>query len=177
MRLFWEAESLRRSAALLRDMTGTVTAAGKVSSKGPPGARPDVLPKQRLPWLHAFSDRICTARIKEERMTEYYNDGDLDRFAEVGNYSPELFRKFMEWYTASLTEGALSKREKVLIGLAVAHVLQCPYCIDAYTKSCMEEGLNLDHITEAAHVASAVRGGASLIHTIQAHNAVERISL
>jgi len=116
-------------------------------------------------------------RFKERIMTDYYDGRDLDRFAEVGTYRPDLFRKFMEWYSASLSEGALSKREKVLIGLAVAHVLQCPYCIDAYTKSCLEEGLNLDHITEAVHVASAVRGGASLIHTIQAHNAVERLSL
>jgi len=71
----------------------------------------------------------------------------------------------------------LSKREKVLIGVAVAHAVQCPYCIDAYTKSCLEEGMSLDHITEAVHVASAIRGGASLIHTIQAHNAVDRTSL
>lgn len=110
-------------------------------------------------------------------MSDYYDDRDLDRFSEVGKYSPDLFRKFMEWYRASLGEGLLTKREKVLIGLGVAHVLQCPYCIDAYTRSCLEEGLSLDHITEASHVASAVRGGASLIHTIQAHNAVEKISL
>jgi len=32
-------------------------------------------------------------------------------------------------------------------------------------------------MTEAVHVASAIRGGASLIHTIQAHNAVDRTSL
>lgn len=110
-------------------------------------------------------------------MAGYYDEGDLDRFAEVGKGNPELFRKFMDWYAASLSEGSLSKREKVLIGLGVAHVLQCPYCIDAYTRSCLEEGLHLEHVTEAVHVASAVRGGAALIHALQAHRAVERISL
>jgi 4-carboxymuconolactone decarboxylase len=110
-------------------------------------------------------------------MGDYYNDNDLDRFGEVGKHRPDLFKKFMEWYGASLQPGILSKREKVLIGLAVAHAVQCPYCIDAYTKSCLEEGMNLDHITEAVHVASAVRGGASLIHTIQAHNAIDKISM
>jgi len=110
-------------------------------------------------------------------MTEYYKDEDLDRFGEVGRPKPDLFNKFMEWYTSALAPGILSKREKVLIGVAIAHAIQCPYCIDAYSKSCLEEGMSLEHITEAVHVASAIRGGASLIHAIQAHNSVDKISL
>ena len=120
---------------------------------------------------------VKISEMKEVVMTEYYRDEDLDRFGEIGKYKPELFSKFMDWYNSALEPGSLTKREKVLIGLAVAHVVQCPYCIDAYSKSCLEEGLSLDHITEAVHVASAVKGGASLIHGIQAHNAVEKVSL
>ena len=110
-------------------------------------------------------------------MGDYYNDEDLDRFGEIGKHRPELFRKFMDWYTSALQPGTLTKREKVLIGLGVAHAIQCPYCIDSYTKSCLEEGMDLEHITEALHVASAVRGGASLIHGIQAHKAADKISM
>ena len=110
-------------------------------------------------------------------MGDYYNDEDLERFGEIGKHSPELFRKFMDWYSSALQPGRLTKREKVLIGLGVAHAIQCPYCIDSYTKSCLEEGMDLEHITEALHVASAVRGGASLIHGIQAHNAADKISM
>jgi 4-carboxymuconolactone decarboxylase len=110
-------------------------------------------------------------------MTEYYNAEDLDKFGDVGKHNPVLFNKFLDWYTSALAPGKVSKREKALIGVAVAHVIQCPYCIDAYTKSCLEEGMGLEHITEAVHVGSAIRGGASLIHTIQAHNAVDRASI
>jgi 4-carboxymuconolactone decarboxylase len=110
-------------------------------------------------------------------MGDYYNDEDLERFGEIGKHSPELFRKFMDWYSSALQPGRLTKREKVLIGLGVAHAIQCPYCIDSYTKSCLEEGMDLEQITEALHVASAVRGGASLIHGIQAHNAADKISM
>jgi 4-carboxymuconolactone decarboxylase len=113
----------------------------------------------------------------EVLMGDYYEREDLDRFGEIGKYKPELFKKFMEWYNSTLEPGLLSKREKVLIALAVAHAVQCPYCIDAYSKSCLEEGLSLEHITEAVHVASALRGGASLIHGIQAHNSVETVSI
>ena len=110
-------------------------------------------------------------------MSDYYRAEDLDRFPDVGKHSPELFKKFMDWYQAALEPGVLSKREKVLIGLAVAHSIQCPYCIDAFSKSCLEEGMSLEHMTEAVHVASALRGGASLIHSIQAHNSVDKLSL
>ena len=55
--------------------------------------------------------------------------------------TPELGKKFFDWYYAVFAEGALSEREKALIALAVAHTVQCPYCIDAYTKECLAEGL------------------------------------
>ncbi len=110
-------------------------------------------------------------------MSDYYNDEDLDRFSEVGKYSPELFKDFMRWYNSALKPGVLTKREKVLIALGVAHAVQCPYCIDAYTKSALEEGMSLEHVTESVHVASAIRGGASLIHALQAHNSVDKMSM
>lgn len=107
----------------------------------------------------------------------YYDDEDLNRFAEIGNYRADLFEKFMAWYQACQDEGALSRREKALIGLGVAHALQCPYCIDAYSQACLESGSNMEQMTEAIHVASAIRGGASLIHGIQAHKAVQKVSM
>jgi alkylhydroperoxidase/carboxymuconolactone decarboxylase family protein len=110
-------------------------------------------------------------------MSDYYREEDLARFGQMGKHNPDLFRKFMDWYNAALEPGALSKREKVLIALGVAHALQCPYCIDAYAQGCLEEGMSMEHITEAVHVASALRGGAALIHGIQAHNAVDKVSL
>jgi 4-carboxymuconolactone decarboxylase len=110
-------------------------------------------------------------------MSDYYKCGDLDRFSEVGKDKPELFQKFMDWYMSALEPGQLSKREKALIALGVAHAVQCPYCIDAYTKACLEEGMTMEHITEAVHVASAIRGGASLVHGIQARNCAEKLSM
>jgi alkylhydroperoxidase/carboxymuconolactone decarboxylase family protein len=114
--------------------------------------------------------------FKIENM-HYYNEEDLARFGEIGKSKPELFEKFMAWYQACQEDGALSKREKALIGLAVAVVVQCPYCIDAFTNSCLESGSNMEQMTEAIHLASAIRGGASLIHGIQARNAHDKISM
>lgn len=110
-------------------------------------------------------------------MGDYYRQEDLARFGEVASGNPELFRKFMSWYNASLEPGALTKREKVLIALGVAHAVQCPYCIDAYTQSALQEGMGVEHITEAVHVASSIRGGASLVHAIQALNTADKLSM
>ena len=61
----------------------------------------------------------------------------------------------------------LAAQWAALIALGVAHAVQCPYCIDAYTKTCLEKGSDLEQMTEAVHVASAIRGGASLVHGVQ----------
>src|ERR1700738_3034905 len=103
-------------------------------------------------------------------MANYYSDEDLARFPEIGKNVPDLAAKFFEWYGAVFADGALSAREKSLIALAVAHAVQCPYCIDAYSKDALEKGADLDQMTEAVHVAAAIRGGASLVHGIQMRN-------
>ena len=60
----------------------------------------------------------------------YYNEEDLGRFGEIAKYKPELFEKFLAWYQACQEEGALSKREKALIGLAVASLSLRPFSLD-----------------------------------------------
>ncbi len=110
-------------------------------------------------------------------MSDYYNANDLPRFGEMGKNAPELWRKFQEWYGAVFLEGALSQREKALIALAVAHAVQCPYCIDAYTQECLEKGSNLDQMTEAVHVSAAIKGGAALVHGVQMRNVADSLSM
>jgi alkylhydroperoxidase/carboxymuconolactone decarboxylase family protein len=110
-------------------------------------------------------------------MTTYYDPADLAKFVEIGKDAPELANKFFDYYGAVFAEGALTEREKALIALAVAHAVQCPYCIDAYTHSCLEKGSNLEEMTEAVHVTNAIRGGASLVHGLQMRKIAEKISL
>lgn len=110
-------------------------------------------------------------------METYYNPADLAKFGDIGKDAPELAKKFLDYYGAVFAEGALTEREKSLIALAVAHAVQCPYCIDAYTRACLEKGSNLEEMTEAVHVTSAIRGGASLVHGIQMRKVAEKISL
>ena len=107
----------------------------------------------------------------------YYHEDDLARFPELGRNRPDLAQKFFDWYGAVFAEGALSAREKSLIALAVAHAVQCPYCIDAYSKDALEKGSDLDQMTEAVHVAAAIRGGASLVHGVQMRNKADALGM
>jgi len=107
----------------------------------------------------------------------YYDPKDLPRFGEIGKDAPELAKKFFEYYNAVFAEGELTEREKSLIALGVAHAIQCPYCIDAYTQACLEKGSNTEEMTEAVHVATAIRGGASLVHGLQMRKVADNISL
>jgi 4-carboxymuconolactone decarboxylase len=110
-------------------------------------------------------------------MADYYDPSDLAAFADIGKEAPELARKFFDYYGAVFADGALSEREKSLIALAVAHAVQCPYCIDAYTRACLEKGSNPAEMTEAVHVAAAIRGGASLVHGVQMRKIADKLSL
>ncbi len=110
-------------------------------------------------------------------METYYKPDDLPKFGDIGRDNPNLAQKFFEYYEAVFAEGELTQREKSLIALAVAHAVQCPYCIDAYTRACLETGSNPAEMIEAVHVATAIRGGASLVHGVQMKNIAEKMTM
>jgi 4-carboxymuconolactone decarboxylase len=110
-------------------------------------------------------------------MDTYYHPGDLPKFSEMEKGNKELWEKFTSYYNAVFADGALTAREKALIALGVAHGVQCPYCIDAYTQACLEKGSSIEEMTEAVHVACAIRGGASLVHGVQMRNVAKKLSM
>jgi alkylhydroperoxidase/carboxymuconolactone decarboxylase family protein len=107
----------------------------------------------------------------------YYNPAHLPNFGAIAEGNPDLAKRFFDYYGAVFADGALTAREKALIALAVSHTVQCPYCIDAYSKTCLEQGSDLEQMTEAIHVATAIRGGASLIHGLQMLDHVKAVSM
>ena len=110
-------------------------------------------------------------------METYYNPQDLKKFGEIEEFNKELADKFFDYYGSVFKEGKLSEREKTLIALAVSHAIQCPYCIDAYTTDSLEKGYTEEQMMEAVHVSSAIRGGASLVHSVQMMNKAKKIMM
>lgn len=113
--------------------------------------------------------------MKEEK--SYYQPSDLKKFGKITEFQEELGEKFFDYYNAVFQEGALTEREKALIALAVAHAVQCPYCIDAYTSACLEKGADEEQMMEAVHVSCSIRGGASLVHGVQMMNQAKKLTM
>lgn len=107
----------------------------------------------------------------------YFKKDELKQFGDITSLQEKMGNKFFEYYNEVFDEGALTKREKSLIALAVAHAIQCPYCIDAYTTGSLQEGADEEQMMEAVHVASAIRGGSSLVYGVQMMNQAKKLSM
>ena len=107
----------------------------------------------------------------------YYDAADLRKFGKITEWSEELGEKFFDYYGKVFEEGALTAREKSLIALAVAHTEQCPYCIDAYTKDGLQRGITKEEMMEAVHVGAAIKSGATLVHSVQMMNKVNKLEM
>ncbi len=97
----------------------------------------------------------------------YFDPADLKKFGNIADWQKPMADKFFAWYNEVMQEGALTAREKALIALAVAHAIQCPYCIDAYTSNSLQKGADEEQMMEAVQVAAAIRAGTSLVYSTQ----------
>lgn len=107
----------------------------------------------------------------------YYDPADLAKFGSIAEWNGKLAGKFFDWYGEVFKEGELTEREKSLIALAVAHTIQCPYCIDAYTQDTLQKGCSEGQMMEAIHVAAAIRGGSSLVHGVQMMDKAKQVMM
>ena len=107
-------------------------------------------------------------------MGEYYEKKDLADFPNIGEFAPDQGKKFFEYYGSATSEGKLSAREKSLIALAVATTQNCPYCIDAYTNTCISLGISSNEMMEAVHVGAAMMAGVTLAHSTQMRKIIKK---
>src|SRR3546814_4032965 len=87
--------------------------------------------------------------------------------------APEAEAAFREFGEAVFREGALSRKTKQLIAVAVAHVTQCPYCIQGHVKSASRIGATPEEVMEANWVAAEMRAGGAFAHSAIALEALD----
>jgi alkylhydroperoxidase/carboxymuconolactone decarboxylase family protein len=107
----------------------------------------------------------------------YFDPEDLKKFGNITDWQKSMGDKYFAWYSEVMKEGALTEREKALIALAVAHAVQCPYCIDAYTSTSLEKGADEEQMMEAVHVAAVIRAGSSLVYSTQMMNHAKDLTM
>lgn len=106
-------------------------------------------------------------------MTEpVYHRATPELAARREQLAPGTHKAFEEFSRAVFTDGALPERTKQLIAVAVAHVTQCPYCIDGHTKLARRKGAAPEEIMEAVWVAAEMRAGGAYAHSTLALHAM-----
>lgn len=101
-----------------------------------------------------------------------YSKAQIENLKQLNDRVPKQADAFTEFNEAVLEDDHLSKKEKEIIAVAVAHVTKCPYCIDGHTKQAKQEGASLDELMEAVMVTSAVEAGGAVTHSTNMHNAL-----
>ena len=73
-------------------------------------------------------------------------------------------KAFMSFDEAAMAEGAIPRKYKELMALAVAFTAQCPYCLEIHAKKARDTDASEQEIAEAVVVAAALRAGAAITH-------------
>ena len=99
-------------------------------------------------------------------MSDHYHDpADLGRLKEMSKLAPTEFNAWLNLdKIVGRDDGAIPRKYRELIALAVACTTQCPYCIEVHTKAAKAQGATRQEITESAFLAAALRAGGAATH-------------
>ncbi len=93
-----------------------------------------------------------------------YDFNNLKKLKNIGESAPESMQAFKAFDELALKEGAIPKKYKELIALAVALTTQCSYCLEVHRKAAIKAGATNEELAETVFIASALRAGAALTH-------------
>lgn len=95
----------------------------------------------------------------------YHDSDDLKRLGEFKQLAPTEFSAFVEFdKTVGRDDGAIPRKYRELIAIAVACTTQCPYCLDVHTRTAKRAGATREEVSETAMLAAALRAGAAVTH-------------
>ena len=93
-----------------------------------------------------------------------YDMKNLAKLKKFGTLTPQAMQAFQALSAAATADGAIPRKYKELMAVAVALTTQCPYCIEIHTKKAKEAGATEGELAEAVMVSAALRAGASVVH-------------
>jgi AhpD family alkylhydroperoxidase len=95
----------------------------------------------------------------------YHDESDLKLMREMRNLATDDFNAWLGLNkTVGRDNGAIPRKFRELIAVAVALSEQCPYCIEAHAKAAKAAGATREELVEATFVAAALKAGAAASH-------------
>jgi alkylhydroperoxidase/carboxymuconolactone decarboxylase family protein len=101
-------------------------------------------------------------------MTDIYPKATRELAERRKELAPDIHDAFLDFSRKVFADGALDEKTKQLIAVAVAHVTQCPYCIQGHTKAALRKGATEAEMMEAIWVAAEMRAGGAYAHSVLA---------
>ena len=98
--------------------------------------------------------------------------GDLlPQHRELRKQIPEVYKGFAALSGAALTDGALSRKVKELMALAIGIVQGCDGCIASHAQGAARAGATREEAAEAIGVTFLMHGGPATIYGARAYTA------
>jgi AhpD family alkylhydroperoxidase len=95
----------------------------------------------------------------------YSDPTDVKHLRDIRHAAPKEFEAWLNLdKIVGREDGAIPRKYRELIAIAVAVTTQCPYCLDAHTKAAKENGVTEAELSEAVMIATALRAGAGATH-------------
>lgn len=99
-----------------------------------------------------------------------------DSLKELQKEIPDVMTGFHSMSKAATTSGALSKKTKEYIALALGIAGHCDGCIGFHTKALVREGVTREEFAEVLGMAVYMGGGPSLMYAAEAFQAFDEFS-
>src|SRR5258706_4224698 len=98
-------------------------------------------------------------------MSHYHDSDDLKLLRELKTLAPDEFKGFVALDAIIGKEnGAIPKKYRELMAIAISCATQCPYCLDVHTRNAKKAGATREEVAEAVFLAAALRAGAAVTH-------------
>lgn len=98
------------------------------------------------------------------------------QLAKMRKEIPEVMSGFSALSQAAYKDGALDKKTKELIVMALAVAKQCPGCIGFHSQTLVKLQASREELLEALSMAIYMGGGPSLMYAAEALEAFEEFS-
>lgn len=103
--------------------------------------------------------------------------GELNTYlGKVNKGVPDVMAAFGQLSKAAGKDGALDKKTKELIALAIAVAVKCDGCIGFHTKALASLGATLEEIHEVCGMSVYMGGGPSLMYAADALKSFEEFN-
>lgn len=120
------------------------------------------------PIRSASTDGYCRTVADQSDAQHQHGRALLSELAPMGrelrSLIPGVYEGFGQLHEASFADGALSRKHKELIALAIAISVKCDGCIASHARGAAMHGATEQEVAEAIGVAISMNGGPGTVY-------------